>query len=165
MPLFRDGAGHTEAGTAQQARGADPPIRLAGHASTVPEWACDLLAAQLSGHCQASLWTAGDAASIVDEILHNVPSQVSKPFIGSEALARGVMNRHRLRTQHRLLFPDVYLAKQIPASLDRRIEAAWLWTSREGVIADVAAAALHGAKWIDENVKIEIVHRNNRPPR
>ena len=75
------------------------------------------------------------------------------------------MNRHRLRTQHRLVFPNVYLARQTPASLDRRIAAAWLWTCREGVIAGLAAAAVHGAKWIDENVPIEVIHPNNRPPR
>jgi hypothetical protein len=98
-------------------------------------------------------------------ILHGVPSKAGEPFIGSEALAHGVMNRHRLRTQHRLVFPNVYLARQTPASLDRRIAAAWLWTSREGVISGLAAAAVHGAKWIDENVAIEVIHPNNRPPR
>ncbi|WP_428343305.1 hypothetical protein [Mycobacterium sp.] len=75
------------------------------------------------------------------------------------------MNRHRLRTQHRLVVPGVYLPNNIPTSLDRRIAAAWLWTRREGVISGVAAAALHGAKWIDEDVTVELIHRNNRPPR
>ena len=106
-----------------------------------------------------------DAGAAIRAILHGVPSKAGEPFIGSEALAHGVMNRHRLRTQHRLVFPNVYLARQTPASLDRRTAAAWLWTSRQGVISGLAAAAVHGAKWIDENVTIEVIHPNSRPPR
>jgi very-short-patch-repair endonuclease len=98
-------------------------------------------------------------------ILLVVPGKEREPFIGSEALALGIMNRHQLRTQNRLLFPNVYLAKRVPVSLDRRIAAAWLWTNREGVIAGSAAAALLGTKWIAEDIAIEVIHPNNHPPR
>jgi very-short-patch-repair endonuclease len=89
----------------------------------------------------------------------------AEPFIGSEALARGVLNQHQLRTRHRLVFPNVYLSKQTQLSLGRRIAAAWLWAGREATIAGLAAAALHGAKWIDDDVTIELIHPNTRPPR
>lgn len=87
------------------------------------------------------------------------------PFIGSEALASGVVSRHRLRTRYRAVFPNVYLPKQAQPSLEQRIAAAWLWSHREATIAGTAAAALHGAKWIDDNVTIELVHLNARAPR
>jgi hypothetical protein len=63
------------------------------------------------------------------------------------------------------VFPDVYLCKQIQLSLDRRIAASWLWAKREATIGGVAAAALHGAKWIDGDITIELIHANTRPPR
>jgi hypothetical protein len=88
-----------------------------------------------------------------------------QPFIGSEALARGVLSRHQLRTQYQAVFPNVYLPKQTAPSLEQRIVAAWLWSGRRGVIAGTAAAALHGAKWVDDDVLIELVYANPRAPR
>lgn len=89
----------------------------------------------------------------------------AEPFIGSEALARGVLNRHQLRTQYRLVCPNVYLSKQIPPSLEQRIAAAWLWSRRQATIAGAAAAALHGAKWIDDDIAVELIYPNPRAPR
>jgi hypothetical protein len=89
---------------------------------------------------------------------------MAEPFLGSEALAYGSLNRHQLRTRNRLVFPNVYLSKQSRLSLDRRIAAAWLWARCEATIAGLAAAALHGAKWIDDDVTIELIYSNNRPP-
>jgi len=71
-------------------------------------------------------------------------SNIAEPFIGTEAVASGVFNRHQLRIRHRLVFPNVYLSKQTPLSLDRRIAAAWLWAGREATVGCLAAAALHG---------------------
>lgn len=88
-----------------------------------------------------------------------------EPFIGSEALAGGKLNRHQLRTRYRAAFPNVYLAKDISPSLHQRIAAAWLWSGRRATISGAAAAALHGAQWIPDNVPIELVHANPRPPR
>jgi hypothetical protein len=47
-------------------------------------------------------------------------------------------------------------------SLQNRILAAWLWSRREGIVAGLAAAALHGAKWIDDDVRVELVYSNPR---
>jgi hypothetical protein len=88
-----------------------------------------------------------------------------EPFIGSEALLHGVLNRQQLRTQYRAVYPNVYLPKQIQPSLDQRIVAAWLWSQRRGIIAGAAAAALHGAKWINDDVPIELIYVNPRAPR
>jgi uncharacterized protein DUF559 len=87
-----------------------------------------------------------------------------EPFVGSEALARGRLSRHQLRAQYRAVFPDVYVPNDAHASLHTRIVAAWLWSGRRAVIAGAAAAALHGSGWIPEDVPIELIHTNNRPP-
>jgi len=91
--------------------------------------------------------------------------EAGKPFIGSEALTYGELSRHQLRTRYHAVFPNVYLGKDIWPSLEQRIAAAWLWSNRRGIITGAAAAALHGAKWIPEDVPVELVHANPRAPR
>lgn len=85
-------------------------------------------------------------------------------FRGSEALANGGMTRGRLRWNYRALFPDVYAPKAAAPSLQRNTEGAWLWSGRNGVIAGRAAAAAHGARWIDDTTPIEMIWRCGRPP-
>jgi hypothetical protein len=88
-----------------------------------------------------------------------------EPFIGSEALAGGALSRHQLRTRFRAVFPNVYLPRDAQLSLELRISAAWLWSGRAATIVGAAASALHGAKWIPEDVPVELNHCNTRPPR
>jgi hypothetical protein len=87
-----------------------------------------------------------------------------EPFIGSEALAAGTLNRHQLRTRYRAVLPNVYLPRHVEASLELRSEAAWLWSRRRGVIAGAAAAAMHGAQWIPDGVPVELIYTNPRTP-
>jgi very-short-patch-repair endonuclease len=88
-----------------------------------------------------------------------------KLIVGSEALARGSLTRGELRWNYRPIFPDVYLAKTEPLSLNARSVGAWLWSGRRAVLTGRAAAALHGAKWVDESVPIELLwYNNHRPP-
>lgn len=86
------------------------------------------------------------------------------PFVGSEALAAGVLNRHQLRSGFSRICPDVYLSKLIAPTLQNRARAAWLWSQRQAVIAGSAAAALHGAQWVGSDIAIELIHPNPRPP-
>ncbi|WP_422749883.1 hypothetical protein ACN27E_14810 [Mycobacterium sp. WMMD1722] len=90
---------------------------------------------------------------------------MSGPFVGSEALANGTLSRHQLRTRYRALFPDVYLSKNSTPSLRQRVAAARLWAGGGATVGGLAAAALHGANWIDEATAIELIHPNPRPPR
>jgi hypothetical protein len=90
--------------------------------------------------------------------------RAGEPFIGSEALACGALSRHQLRTRYRAVFPNVYLSNAVEASLHLRIAAAWLWSNRGAAIAGAAAAALHGAKWIPENVPVELICGSTRSP-
>jgi hypothetical protein len=85
-------------------------------------------------------------------------------FIGSEALAAGVLTRGQLRWNHRAILPDVYLHKDATPSLSQRTIGAWLWSGRRGVIAGLAAAAMHGARWVDEAADVELIWRCGRPP-
>jgi very-short-patch-repair endonuclease len=91
--------------------------------------------------------------------------EIQRPFIGSEAVASGELTRHELRRYYRAVAPNVYLDKRIDASLKQRTHAAWLWSGREAVVAGLAAASLHGAKWIDDDVPVELIWRNARAPR
>ncbi|KUI27403.1 hypothetical protein AU196_07945 [Mycobacterium sp. IS-1742] len=86
------------------------------------------------------------------------------PFVGSEALSAGVLNRHQLRTRYRAVFPDVYLSRGSPLTLPQRTSAAWLWSRRQATVAGLAAAAVYGTKWIDADVVVDLVHANPRPP-
>ena len=85
-------------------------------------------------------------------------------ILGSEAIARGALTRGQLRWNYRQIHRDVYRPKSAPRSLRTNIYAAWLWSGRRGIIAGRAAAALHGAKWLDDVTPIEIVGPFNHPP-
>ena len=88
-----------------------------------------------------------------------------RPFVGSEALAGGTLNRHQLRTRFQPVLPNVYLERGREPSLQDRIAAAWLWSGEKAVIAGLSAAALHGSKWISDDAPVELIHHNSRPPR
>ncbi len=88
----------------------------------------------------------------------------TEPFIGSEAIAVGAVKKHQLRSGFRALLPNVYVGPDLALTTAHRARAAWLWSHRQGVIAGRTAAALHGAKWIDESAPVELVWRNARAP-
>ena len=85
-------------------------------------------------------------------------------FRGSEAIASGAITRARLRWNYHAVFPDVYEANTALPSLRRKTTAAWLWSRRGGIITGRAAAALHGARWIDADTSVEMLWRSGRPP-
>ena len=85
-------------------------------------------------------------------------------FVGSEALRLGRLNAYQLRTGFRAIYPDIYLPACATPSLRTRSVAAWLWSGRRGVLAGLAAAALHGSDWIDGDEPVELIWRNPHPP-
>lgn len=90
---------------------------------------------------------------------------MDEPFIGSEVLRDGtVATKYQLRTRYRALYPDVYLPDGAMPTLSQRTKAAWLWTRRQGVIQGLAASALHGAKWVADDVPVGLIWPNARPP-
>ena len=86
-------------------------------------------------------------------------------FIGSEALANGELTRGRLRWNYRAIFPDVYSSNAVAPSLRRNTIGAWLWSGRRGVIAGRAAAAVHGALWVNASAPVEMIGRCAHPPK
>jgi hypothetical protein len=82
-------------------------------------------------------------------------------FLGREAMGDG-LPRHELRRWYRPLFRGVYVPKRATPSLADRTLGAWLTTDRTGVIAGVAASALHGAAWVDDTEPIEILVDDRR---
>ncbi len=90
---------------------------------------------------------------------------LDKPFVGSEAVANGAIRKHELRARYRAVFPDVYVPKNAPLTVPQRAKAAWLYSHREGVIAGLTASTLHGAKWVDDALPIELIWSNARRPR
>jgi len=89
---------------------------------------------------------------------------VAQVFIGSEAFAAGTVSKYDLRARYRRVLPDVYIAKGAPLSLRDRTVAAWLWSRRRGVISGVAASALHGARWVDDDAVIELNWPGRKSP-
>jgi hypothetical protein len=87
------------------------------------------------------------------------------PFMGSEALTSGALTRYELRRYYRAVLPNVYVAKHVTLTLQQRTAAAWLWSGRRGVIAGLAASALHGAKWVDDDAPVELIHANAKSPK
>ncbi|BBZ41060.1 endonuclease domain-containing protein [Mycobacterium conspicuum] len=88
-----------------------------------------------------------------------------EPFIGSEAVASGALRKHQLRSRFRAVFPDVYVSRDQQLTVRQLAIAGWLWSHRNGVLAGVTAAAWHGSKWVDEDLPIELIWSNARPPR
>ncbi|MGH3966972.1 MAG: hypothetical protein ACRDTV_02325 [Mycobacterium sp.] len=87
-------------------------------------------------------------------------------IIGSLAIAQGSLTRGELRWNYRPIFPDIYIPKATCQSLEIVTMGAWLWSAKRAVITGRAAAALHGAKWVDEHAPIELIwHNNHCPPR
>ncbi|HTM85213.1 MAG TPA: hypothetical protein VL179_10005 [Mycobacterium sp.] len=84
-------------------------------------------------------------------------------FIGREAVAAGELTSHDLRRWCRPIFRGVYVPRRRTPSLRDRAEGAWLRTQRSGVIAGVVASALNGARWVDDDVSIELIAPNVRP--
>jgi hypothetical protein len=89
---------------------------------------------------------------------------LGKVFIGSDALRQRKLTGYQLRTYYRAIYPDVYVSRFIVPSFDDRTYAAWLWSKRRGTIAGLAAAALHGSRWIDNDKPVELVWRNTHSP-
>lgn len=86
-------------------------------------------------------------------------------FIGSNAVSAGSLTRASLRWNYRTIFPGVYHSKLVVPTLEQRIRGAWLWSGRRGVISGRAAAALHGALWVDATTPVEMIWTSGRPPR
>ena len=62
------------------------------------------------------------------------------------------------------MYPDVYIAPDAEVTAVTRAKAGFLWTRRHGIVAGQSAAALHHAKWVDDQQPAEVLWRNRRSP-
>jgi Protein of unknown function (DUF559) len=85
---------------------------------------------------------------------------MAEPFLGSEAVASGALTRSQLSTRYARLFRDVYVNRDVEITAALRAKAGWLWAKRQGVVAGVSAAALHGSKWVADTTTVDLIHGN-----
>lgn len=85
-------------------------------------------------------------------------------IIGTEAVASGIVTRHELQRWYRPIYRNVYAPRDLRLTLRDRTIAAWLWSSRAGVVTGLAAAAIHGSRWINDDIGIELIHSYTRAP-
>lgn len=82
---------------------------------------------------------------------------LTEPFIGTEAVASGLVTRRTLVSRHDMIYRNVYLPKGIELTAELRARAAWLWSARNATLAGMSAAALHGSKWIRPEISAELI--------
>lgn len=85
---------------------------------------------------------------------------MGEPFVGSEAIACGLVTPSQLVTRHTRLFRDVYVHRDVEVTAALRAQAGWLWAKRQGVVAGLSAAALYGSKWVDGTATVDLIHEN-----
>lgn len=80
------------------------------------------------------------------------------PFVGGDAVAGGRLTRAELRHRYKPIFRGIYVLKQEQPTLRTRIRGAML-AAPTAVISGVAASAVHGALWVDDDAPIELIGR------
>jgi very-short-patch-repair endonuclease len=86
-------------------------------------------------------------------------------FVGSEALAAGLVTRQELRTKYVKLHHNVYAPVGMRLDATDRARAAWLWSRRKATLVGSSAAAMHGTKWLPDDAPAELAHtRGPAPP-
>lgn len=83
------------------------------------------------------------------------------PFVGADAVAGGRLTRGQLRHRYKPILRGIYVPKQLQPTLQMRIRGAML-AAPTAVISGVAASAVHGALWIDDDVPIDVIGRCRR---
>lgn len=78
------------------------------------------------------------------------------PFVGTEALAAGAVNRYQLATRYDAIYRNIYVPSGHQLTPVQKAIAAWLWSRRQATVAGVSAAALHGSLWIDARLPAEL---------
>jgi hypothetical protein len=85
---------------------------------------------------------------------------MGEPFVGSEAIARGLLTKSQLETRYIRLFRGVYVDSDTAITAAVRAKAGWLWSGRRAFVAGFSAAAMHGSKWVDDGRVVELIHNS-----
>jgi hypothetical protein len=89
---------------------------------------------------------------------------MTEPFLGSLALRGGRITEHALRTRHRAVHRNVFLANDTPLTAQRRAKAAWLFAGPDAILAGLSAAAVHRTRWLDDEAPAELIRDNRHSP-
>ncbi len=90
---------------------------------------------------------------------------LDEPFVGSWAVAAGLVTRWELRHNFVRVFPDVYVRRGCSLDARGRARAAAHWAKGDGVLIGCSAAAMHGTRWLDADQPAEIARAGHcRPP-
>lgn len=85
-------------------------------------------------------------------------------IVGSQARQAQTVTEYELRRGYVRMHRDIYLPKGYSPDVVDVIDGAWLRSGRKGVVAGIAASALHGASWVDDDIPVELIWNNTRPP-
>src|SRR3954452_23851377 len=88
---------------------------------------------------------------------------IAWPFLGTEALAAGLVSERGLSSRYDRIYRDVYAPRDCEMTAAKRGAAAWLWSGRQSTLVGLSASAVHGAKWIDASLPAELYRRNGKP--
>ncbi|KQU46739.1 hypothetical protein ASG84_09630 [Rhodococcus sp. Leaf278] len=86
----------------------------------------------------------------------------SAPFVGSEAMANGLVTRQQLRGHYTRIYRDVYIEPGCELDAPTKARAAWLYSRRMAVVSGVSAAAIHGSGWISAAHDAELIWAEHR---
>lgn len=86
---------------------------------------------------------------------------MERAFIGAE-LIEGGLTRSQLRWRYKAIHPRIYVPRGARSSVQLNAHAAWLWTDRRGIVGGRAAAALHGAQWVNPDTPIDMIAPRER---
>ncbi|RMB76783.1 DUF559 domain-containing protein [Rhodococcus sp. SBT000017] len=86
----------------------------------------------------------------------------SAPFVGSEALANGLVTRQQLRGHFRRIYRDVYIDPNSVLDAPTKARAAWLYSRGRAVVSGLSAAAVHGSGWISADHDAELLWAEHR---
>ena len=87
--------------------------------------------------------------------------EIEGPFIGTEAVASGLVSRRGLKNDYEAIYRNVYLPRTAELTAVTRARAAWLWAGRAGTLAGLSASAMLGSRWIDAKLPAELVRRGD----
>ena len=86
---------------------------------------------------------------------------IAGPFIGTEAVAAGLVSRRQLSGRYQAIYRNVYIPRGEELTAGSRAKAAWLWSGRHATLAGLSAAAMHGSLWIDPGLPAELMRRGD----
>lgn len=83
--------------------------------------------------------------------------EMTGPFRASEAVSKGWVSEHYVRTKCVRLMPGVHMPKGMRLTARRRAMAVATWSRRRLTLCGFSAAAMWGTKWIDDDEAAECI--------